>query len=59
MIEARNHTRKRLRDLIRDVERHLQDNGPWRYRLSHIYDAPEVLAEVQRLATAQDKKLAA
>jgi transposase len=27
---TRNHTRKRLRDLVQDVERHVQENGPWR-----------------------------
>jgi hypothetical protein len=47
------------RDLIRDVERYVQENGPWRYRLSHIYDEPEVLTEVERLTTEQDKKIAA
>jgi transposase len=26
---TRNHQRKRLRDLLRDVEYHLQANGPW------------------------------
>ena len=56
---TRHHTRKRLHDLIRDVERHLQENGPWRYRLSHIYGEPEVLAEVKRLVAEQDKKVAA
>src|ERR671933_3030552 len=30
-----NHKWKRLRDLIQDVEWHVQTNGPWQYRLSH------------------------
>jgi transposase len=34
---ARNHTRKRLRTPVGDVEEHLAENGPWKYRLSEIY----------------------
>jgi len=33
---TRNHKRKRLRDVVQDVERHVQANGPWRYNLSQI-----------------------
>src|SRR5262245_41663086 len=29
---TRNHQRKRLRDLVQDVEWHVQDNGPWPYK---------------------------
>jgi hypothetical protein len=33
---TRHHKRKRLRDVVQDVERHVQTNGPWRYNLSQI-----------------------
>ena len=46
---ARNHTRRRLRTLVGDVEEHLAENGPWKYRLSEIYYAPEVDLEVDVL----------
>ena len=56
---TRNHKRKRLRDLVQDVERHVQDNGPWQYRLSQLYQAPEVTAAVERMATEAQAKIAA
>jgi transposase len=56
---TRNHTRKRLRDLVQDVERHMEANGPWQYRLSHLYDVPEVTAAVAHIATEQQAKIAA
>lgn len=43
---TRNHTRRRLRTLIGDVEEHLAENGPWKYELSEIYYTPEVDLEV-------------
>src|SRR4029434_7202515 len=46
---TRNHKRKRLRDVVSDVERHLRQNGPWFYNLSRLYDAPEVTAAVTAL----------
>lgn len=46
---TRNHTRKRLRDLVADVVEHLHVNGPWKYKLSDIYHAPAVSAAVERL----------
>jgi hypothetical protein len=49
---TRNHRRKRLRDLIEDVRRHLRVNGPWRYKLSEIYDTPEIDAAVAQLESA-------
>jgi transposase len=49
---TRNHRRKRMRDLVADVERHLAQNGPWLYRLSEIYDAPEVLAALRKQASS-------
>jgi transposase len=56
---TRNHQRKRLRDLVKDVERHIQENGPWQYRLSRLYDAPEVTAAVEHIAAEQQAKIAA
>ena len=56
---TRNHTRKRLRDLVQDVERHVHENGPWQYKLSQLYDASEVTAAVERIAADKPCKLAA
>ena len=55
---TRNHKRKRLRDVVHDVERHVQGNGPWRYTLSQLYQDPEVTAAVQRIAIEQQAKIA-
>ena len=46
---TRNHKRKRLRDLVSDVTRYLTQHGPWQYRRSEIYDAPEITAELHKL----------
>src|SRR5262249_28315504 len=46
---TRNHTRRRLQTLVRDVKRHLGQNGPWKYKLSEIYYAPEVQLELDIL----------
>ena len=56
---TRNHKRKRLRDLVGDVVRHLHANGPWLYQLSHLYDAPEVTATVARIALEEQNRIAA
>jgi hypothetical protein len=56
---TRNHKRKRLRDLVQDVKQHVQENGPWQYKLSQLYDAPEVTAAVESLAAAKQPTLAA
>jgi transposase len=56
---TRNHTRKRLCDLVQDVERHMQANGPWRYNLSQLYHDPEVTAAVERIAAEEQAKIAA
>jgi len=45
---TRNHKRKRLRDLVADVERHLEHNGPWPYQLSTLYQEPEVTAALKQ-----------
>jgi len=47
---TRNHKRKRLRDLVQDVENHINCNGPWNYQLSEIYYDEEVTAELEKLA---------
>ena len=56
---TRNHTRKRLRDVVQDVERHVQANGPWKYNLSQIYQTPEITAAVERIAAEEQAKIAA
>ena len=56
---TRNHKRKRLRDLVQDVEQHMQANGPWQYKLSRLYDTPEVTAAVERIAAETRLKIAA
>src|SRR5262245_31899853 len=53
------HKRKRLRDLVQDVEQHMQANGPWQYKLSRLYDTPEVTAAVERRAAETRLKIAA
>jgi transposase len=50
---TRNHKRKRLGTLLRDVDQHLSVNEPWHYKLSEIYYTPEVTAAVQDLLTAE------
>jgi transposase len=50
---TRNHTRKRMWRLVRDVEQHLQVNGPWPYALSEIYYTPEVTTAVQALMATE------
>ena len=61
---TRNHKRKRLWAVVKDVEQHLRGNGPWRYELSEIYYTPAVTAAVQALlrvetAPAEISQLAA
>jgi putative transposase len=55
---TRNHKRKRLRDLMSDVEEHFEVNGPWKYKLPSIYYEPEVTAALEKLA-AKGEMLAA
>ena len=55
---TRNHKRTQLADLVADVKAHLRWNGPWRYRLSEIYYAPEVEAALTQLQSAQELKAA-
>jgi transposase len=56
---TRNHQRKRLRDLVGDVIKHLQVNGPWQYKLSEIYYRPEVTAVIEKMAAEEKLKAAA
>jgi transposase len=56
---TRNHTRKRLRDLVTDVEAHLHVNGPWQYKLSELYYEPAVNAAVEQIAAEEQAKVAA
>jgi len=41
------------------VERHLHANGPWLYKLSWIYQEPEVTAAVERIAAVAQARRAA
>lgn len=56
---TRHHRRKRLRDVVSDGEPHRGQNGPWRSKLSQLYDAPAVTAAVERLAAAERVTVAA
>lgn len=49
---TRNHTRKRMWDLVQDVKQHLRVNGPWRYALSELYYTLEVTSAVAALRGA-------
>jgi transposase len=46
---TRNHTRKRLRELVADVIEHLHIKGPWTDNLADIYHEPAVTAAVEKL----------
>lgn len=56
---TRNHKRKRLCDLMQDVEWHVHENGPWQYDLSQIYQALEITAAVECIAAEEHAKIAA
>ena len=53
---TRNHQRKRLPDLVADVEDHLHLNGPWQYKLSDLYYEPAVTAAVEKIAAEEQRK---
>ena len=53
---TRNHTRKRLWQLLQDVKEHLQVNGPWPYALSQLSYTPEVTAAVAALRAAESSR---
>jgi putative transposase len=56
---TRNHRRKRLLDLVADVEQHVHVNGPWSYQLSQLYYEPAVTAAVAKIAAEESAKAAA
>jgi putative transposase len=56
---TRNHRRKRLPDLVADVEDHVHLNGPWQYKLSDLYYEPAVTAVVENIAAEEQAKAAA
>jgi len=56
---TRNHQRKRIEELVGDVEQHLSTNGPWPYKLSQLYYTPEVTTAVERIAKEQQFSQAA
>jgi hypothetical protein len=45
--------------VVQAVERHVQANGPWRYNLSQLYQAPEVKAAVEQMTLGAQAKIAA
>jgi transposase len=47
---TRNHRRKRRRDLVQDVQKHLARNGPWHYQLSELYQTVEVTQALAKRA---------
>ena len=55
---TRNHRRQQINQLVEDVEQHLEQNGPWPYKLSAIYYTAEVTAAVQELEKQQLLKAA-
>jgi transposase len=56
---TRTHRRKRLHDLIADVENHLLVNGPWQYKLSDLSYEPAVTAAVEQIAAEEQTTVAA
>jgi hypothetical protein len=56
---TRNHKHKRFPTLIKDVERYVQENGPWPYKLSQIYYEPTITAAVETMRAEATPKVAA
>jgi len=56
---TRNHQRKRIEELVGDVERHVATNGPWQYQLSQLYYTPQVTAAVERISQKRQFQQAA
>jgi hypothetical protein len=54
---TRNHKRKRLSDVIQDVEQHMEENGPWKDKLSQHYKASEVTEAVEAIAAEKPPRL--
>jgi hypothetical protein len=57
-MHAQSQT-QRLRDVVRDVERHLEVNGPWLYKRSRLSEEPEVTAVVKRMTAELRDQMAA
>ena len=55
---TRNHRRQRMRDLVADVKRHLQQNGPWHYQLSELYQEAEVTRALKKQAARSSAAVA-
>jgi hypothetical protein len=45
--------------VVRDVERHLEVNGPWLYKRSRLSEEPEVTAVVKRMTAELRDQMAA
>jgi hypothetical protein len=56
---TRNHRRKRLPDLVADVEDPLHLNDPSKYQLSDLYDEPAITAAVEKIAAEEHANVAA
>jgi transposase len=56
---TRHHQRKRLPDLVADVEDHVHLNGPWQYKLSDLYYEPAVTAAFEKSIVQEHAKAAA
>jgi len=50
---TRNHKRKRLSDLVADVDRYLHQHGPWPYQLSTTYQEPTITTMLKELQRTQ------
>ena len=55
----RSHKRQHLCDLIKDVERHVEEHGPLQYKLFRMYGTPEIMEAVEALAAEKHPKRAA
>ena len=55
---TRNHKRTRLCDVVR-MWNVMCTNGPWLYKVSRVYQEPEVTAAVERIAAEAQAKRAA
>jgi hypothetical protein len=55
----RNHQRKQLSELVADVEEQVHLNGPWRYKLSDLYDALAVTVAVEQIVAEEQAQAAA
>jgi hypothetical protein len=56
---TRNHRRRRIEDLVLDVERHVEVNGPWSYKRSDIYYTPAITVAVQSMSAEKKSEVAA